>query len=183
VLARHILQASNYEAILVLDPKCTFGGKNGEDGYKLVRKPSDLKRLGRRDKFIQLRPDERHQTSDDWDEAYWWAYRRGNVMVYTDETFLVMNRSYAPDGLRACVTCGRELGVGMIFGTQRPRGIDLRILTEAEVISMFDLRHKDDRKRMAEMMGEEVLRPLPRHAFWHWRTGMEHPVALKLKLS
>lgn len=181
-LARHALKASSFGTILVIDPKCTYGGKTGEIGYTLVRRPDHLKRLSRRETHIQYRPDERHNSVDDYDEVYHWAYRRQDVMVYTDETFAVMHRTYAPDWLRACVTQGRELHVGMIFATQRPRGVDLRVLTEAEVISMFELRYREDRKRMAELMGEEVMTPLPRYAFWHWRSGMSAPVPVKLKL-
>lgn len=161
-----------------------YGGKNGEEGYRLIRRPGDLKKMRKLDTRIQFRPDEKHSTVWDYDEVYWWAYRRHDVTVYTDETFAVMNRSYSPNGLRACVTQGRELEICMIFATQRPRGIDLRILTEAENFAMFSLRHKDDRKRMAEFMGEEVMNPLPKFAFWHWRVGVEGPpVPMRLKLS
>ncbi len=182
-LADHLLDASRYETILVIDPKCMYGGKQGKEGYHLIRRPSDLRRMRRTDCRIQFRPDEKHQSVWDYDEVYWWAYRRHNVMVYTDETFAVMNRSYAPNGLRACVTQGRELGVGMIFATQRPSGIDLRILTEAEVLAMFSLRYIKDRKRMAEWMGEEVMTPLPRYAFWFWRVGREFSIPARLNLG
>ena len=183
-LASHLLEASNYGCILVIDPKCMYGGPNGQEGYKLVRRPSDLRKCRRGDTRIQFRPDEKHSTVWDYDEVYRWAYRRRDVMVYTDETFAVMHRSYSPDGLRACITQGRELGVGMIFATQRPKGIDLRILTESEVFAMFELRHREDRKRMAEFMGEEVLVPLPRYAFWFWRAGTGGtPVPVKLTLE
>ncbi len=104
-------------------------------------------------------------------------------MVATDEAFLVHHGSYAPDWLRACVTCGRELGIGMITGTQRPRGIDLRIITEAEVFLAFELRHRDDRKRMAEFAGEEFMERPPKHAFWVWRAGDRHPRLARLKLG
>lgn len=183
-LADHLLEAAKYETILVIDPKCMFGGKKGKEGYEMVRSPAQLRRMRKGDHRIQFRPDEKHSTVWDYDEVYRWAYRRRDVMVYTDETFAVMNRSYSPDGLRACITQGRELGVGMIFATQRPKGIDLRILTESEVFAMFALRHKDDRKRVAEFMGEEVMSPLPKFAFWFWRVGMTGPAyPVKLKLG
>lgn len=185
-LARHLLAASTYGCILVIDPKCTYGGPNGEDGYKLIRRPGDLKRMRKLDTRIQFRPDEKHSTVWDYDEVYRWAYRRHDVMVYTDETFAVMHHSYSPEGLRACVTQGRELNVGMIFASQRPSGIDLRILTEAEVFAMFELRHRKDKTRMAEFVGEEVMQPVPRFAFWYYRMGegkMSAPIVAKLKLG
>lgn len=180
-LSRQLLYG--YPAVIVIDSKCTYGGKEGEPGYKMVRNPSQLRGIGARDRYIQYRPDERHQTVDDYDEVYKWCYRRHEIMVYTDEAFLVHHGSYAPDWMRACVTCGRELGIGMITGTQRPRGIDLRLLTEAEVFFAFELRHRDDRKRMAEMMGEDLMTIPPKYAAWYWRAGGGSPRLVKLKLE
>jgi hypothetical protein len=131
---------------------------------------------------IQYRPDPEYQGAADYDEVYKWCYRRQDILIYTDEAFLVHHGSYAPDWLRACVTCGRELGIGMITATQRPRGIDLRLLTEAEIFAAFELRHKDDRKRMAEMGGEEFLTIPPKHAFWVWKAGGGEPFLARLKL-
>jgi hypothetical protein len=169
-LGRQLL--SGYPTILVIDSKCTFGGKRGEPGYRLVSNPSQLRWCSKRHNLVQYRPDEESQGVDDYDAVYKWAYRRNDIMVYTDEAFLVHHGAYAPDYLRNCVTCGRELGIGMITGTQRPRGVDLRIMTEAEVFYSFELRHRDDRKRMAEMMGDEVMESPEHHAFWYWRAGM-----------
>lgn len=183
-LADHLLAAAKYPRILVIDPKCTYGGKNGKTGYLMVRRPGSLKWINtRRDKLIQYRPDEQHQTVYDYDQVYRWAYRQGDIMIYTDETFLTMHGNYSPDSQRACVTCGRELGIGMIFATQRPKGIDLRILSEAEVMVKFELRNMDDNKRVAEYMGKEVLAPLQEYQFFFWRTGMKAPVVAYLNLS
>ena len=179
-LARQLL--ASFPRIIVIDSKCTYGGKGGEPGFEMVSSPRGLKSLRSSVDFIQYRPDENHQTIDDYNEVYKWCYRRQNLMVYTDEAFLVHHGSYAPDWLRACVTCGRELGIGMMTGTQRPRGIDLRLLTEAEVFIAFDLRHRDDRKRMAEMMGDETMERPPQHAFWFWRTGQQQTQLARLKM-
>ncbi len=180
-LSRALLRP--YKHVIVIDSKCTYGGKNGEPGYTMVHTPRQLQRLRASVDFIQYRPDETHQSVLDYDEVYKWCYRRQNLMVYTDEAFLVHHGSYAPDWLRACITCGRELGIGMITGTQRPRGIDLRLLTEAEIYIAFELRHRDDRKRMAEMGGEEFMETPPKHAFWVWRAGDAHPRLMRLKLT
>jgi hypothetical protein len=179
-LARQLLKP--FPSIIVIDSKCTYGGKEGEPGYEMVSTPTALKRLRASVDYIQYRPDETHQTVLDYDEVYKWCYRRQNLMVYTDEAFLVHHGSYAPDWLRACVTCGRELGIGMITGTQRPRGIDLRLMTEAEIFIAFDLRHKDDRRRMAEMGGDEFMVRPPQHAFHVWRAGDSRPMLARLKL-
>lgn len=180
-LGRELLRP--FPRVLVIDSKCTYGGRDGEPGYEMVSSPGALRRLRSSVDLIQYRPDENHQGVSDYDEVYRWAYRRGDLMVYTDEAFLVHHGSYAPDWLRACVTCGRELGIGMITGTQRPRGIDLRLMTEAEIFCAFDLRHRDDRKRMAEMGGDEFMIRPPKHAFWVWRAGDQHPHLCRLTLD
>src|SRR5437016_4132456 len=154
-LGRQLL--AGYQDILVVDSKCTYGGKGGEPGYRMVSTPGGLKWCGKGKRLIQYRPDEESQGVDDYNAVYRWAYRRGNILIYTDEAFLVHHGPYAPDYLRNCVTCGRELGIGMITGTQRPRGIDLRVMTESEVFYAFQLRHRDDRRRIAEMIGEEAM--------------------------
>lgn len=180
-LVRQLLQP--YKSVIVIDSKRTYGGAAGEPYYTMVTSPGELRRLRKSVTHIQYRPDERHLNVSSYDEVYHWCYRRQDIMVCTDEAFLVHKGSYAPDWLRACVTCGRELGIGMITGTQRPRGIDLRLFTEAEVFISFDLRHKDDRKRVAEMAGEEFLERPPKHAFWYWRAGMEGAKLARLNLQ
>ena len=180
-LARHLLRP--FPTVIVIDSKCTYGGSEGEPGYTMVHSPKSLRGLRSSIDFIQYRPDENHQTVADYDEVYKWCYRRQKLMIYSDEAFLVHHGSYAPDWLRACVTCGRELGIGMITATQRPRGIDLRLMTEAEIFAAFDLRHRDDRKRMAEMGGDEFMIRPPRHAFWVWRAGDQQPTLARLQLG
>lgn len=179
-LARHLL--APFKSVIVIDSKCTYGGREGEPGYERVSNPRGLRKLRASVDLIQYRPDELHQSVDDYNEVYRWCYGRQSIMVYTDEAFLVHHGSYAPDWLRACVTCGRELGIGMITGTQRPRGIDLRLMTEAEVLASFDLRHRDDRRRMAEMGGDEFLCRPPKHSFWIWRAGDQSPHLCRLRL-
>lgn len=169
---------------LIIDPKCTYDPNDKR--YKMVRSPGGLAWIGDYP-LIHYRPNERCQNIDAYDEVYGWAYKRGQrgkkLHVYTDETYLTMKSNRSPDWQRACITCGRELGIGMTFATQRPSGIDLRIYTESEHKVCFYLAHTDDRKRMAQEMGKIVLtdpvivaerldqegKPHP-HAFWRWNS-------------
>src|SRR5438309_9212909 len=48
-----------------------------------------LKWCGKGKGLIQYRPDEESQRVDDYNAVYRWAYRRGNILIYTDEAFLV----------------------------------------------------------------------------------------------
>lgn len=173
-LARALLRG--YGRVLVIDPKCTYGGREGEPDYWLVRSPSQLKRLSSKARLIQYRPSIEFQNIAGYDEVYQWAFRRGELMVYTDEAFLVMKGTKSPDWQRACITCGRELDLGMITASQRPAGIDPRILSEAEHHVAFRLRKLVDRQRMAEVMGDEVLQNPQGFDFWHLTPRMEAPM-------
>ncbi len=177
-LSRHILLASDYERILVVDPKCTYGGPSGEAGYEMVRKPWELRGLGSRHKRIQYRPHPKHQSILDYEAVYEWAYRQGGILVYTDELYLTMHGTQSPDWQRACITSGRELGVGMIMASQRPRGIDPRVRTEADVKAQFDLEEEEDvitvwgRTRAKRILEAEEASPPPRFSFWFHRPEM-----------
>lgn len=170
-LARELLRG--FPSVLVIDPKCTYDPQ--DDRYKMVRSPRALRWWGRGD-FLHYRPDPLHQTVSAYDDVYKWAYDRRDILVYTDETYLTMRHTISPDWQRALVTCGRELGVGAIFATQRPSGIDLRIYTESENKACFYLAHFDDRRRMCDEMGNVVLTdPVEAaggldHSFWYWNS-------------
>lgn len=181
-LAREILRP--YDAVLVIDPKCTYGGKDGEEGYTLVRTPRQLRSLNKGHTHIQYRPSEDHQSIPSYNEVYEWAFRQGQKghsrMVYTDEVYLIMSGSTSPKWLTACITCGRELGVGMINGSQRPVGVDRRIYTESETIVAFRLRHEDDQKLISKVMG--TYGQPEGHSFWIRRDGWKQPRLLTLQL-
>lgn len=177
-LARKLLQSypeDEKQAVIVIDPKCTYDPQ--DERYKLIRNPGALL-WHSRTQYIHYRPDEDNQDVKSYDRVYRWIYKRRDILVYTDETYLTMRHTQSPDWQRAVITCGRELGIGAIFSTQRPSGIDLRIYTESEHKICFYLAHDDDRKRMAQEMGKMVMtdpvivaeqdgQPHP-HAFWRW---------------
>lgn len=179
-------RANPKQAILVIDPKCTYDPEDRE--YKMVRSPSALNWWIRRHRRIHYRPHPMAQTVSDYDEVYRWAYNRHDILVYTDETYLTMHHTTSPDWQRAIVTCGRELGVGAIFATQRPSGIDLRVYTESEHKVCFYLAHRDDRRRMSQEMGEEVMTdPIVasgrEHAFWYWNSKVRKTGLAELNLK
>jgi ABC-type dipeptide/oligopeptide/nickel transport system ATPase component len=192
-LAKALLQSIKAPIILVIDPKCTYGGIGGETGYEMIRKPKHLWRLGKKHTRIQYRPSIEHQNVEGYDEVYEWAYRtsqklhdkgqKQTVLVYTDETFQTMRGTKAPDWQRNAITCGRELGMGMIFASQRPRGIDPRVLTECESMACFHLRKHEDRKAVADAMGDEVMTVPPKFAFWWVRDGIYKPRLARLEIG
>jgi energy-coupling factor transporter ATP-binding protein EcfA2 len=180
-LARKLIQShiadNKKHPVIIIDPKCTYDPE--DDRFKLVTSPFALRWQGRQ-QFIHYRPAPDYQDVKSYDSVYKWIFARKEILVYTDETYMTMRGQRSPQWQTACVTCGRELGIGMLFATQRPSGIDLRIYTESEHKICFYLAHDDDRKRMAQEMGKAVMvdpvavaeqdgSPHP-HAFWKWNS-------------
>ena len=165
-LARSIL--SHYRHVIAVDPKQTLGsGERGGGhlpGYALAATPKELERAARRHDRVQYRPDMAYQEPDEWEKVFRWAYRRGNHMLYVDELFDVHHWSRPPQSLRRILTSGRELGIGFLGATQRPRGIDRRILTEAERFYVFHLRDVDDQRFLQARIGPGRL---PSYGFWY----------------
>lgn len=182
-LARSIL--AQYRYVVAIDPKQTLGsGERGGGhlpGYALATTPRELERSARRYERVQYRPEMAYQNPDDWERVYNWSYRRGNHFSYTDELFDVHAWSRPPQSLRRILTSGRELGIGFLGATQRPRGIDRRLLTEAERYYVFHLRDPDDQRFLAARIGTGRLPP---YGFWYSRDAepFDPPAIRRLKL-
>jgi DNA helicase HerA-like ATPase len=183
VLERAVINELKPRLALVIDPKCTWGGTNGPPGYSIIRDPSLLGRLKRDVKRILYRPGPELHTTEAWDAVYRWAYYRGDLLVCTDEAFATMRGTHSPDWQRACITSGRELGVAMITCTQRPRGVDQRLLSESEIHVAFRLRKLDDRKAMEDYIGPSIFLRPPKYAFWAMREEWDQPALMRLKLE
>jgi hypothetical protein len=175
-----------YNRVIAIDPKQTLGG-GGERGrghlagYELTKTPMQLERAARKHPYVQYRPEMRYQNPADWERVYDWIYRRGGTFVYTDEIFDIHHWSRPPNSFRRCITSGRELGIGMLHATQRPRGIDRRIITEAEHHYVFHLRDPDDQRFLRSRIG---IGKLPSYGFWYTFDAepFDPPAVKRLKL-
>lgn len=184
-LGKHLLRCYTY--ILALDPKITLGATEDNPeghlkGFELARSPDELVTLAEQYDRLQYRPDDQFQRLEHWDQVYRWAFDRRNTFVYTDEVYLVCNGPHPTDGMRACVTSGRERGIGMLHASQRPAGIPGILLSEAEHKYVFRLEKRDDRKRLAEADMPERVIERPADPFWFWYKGPGRPLQY-LKLS
>jgi len=120
---------------------------------------------------VIYRPEPQYWDYRVYDRVFHWAYLAQNLTVYVDEISAVMGDGYnVPQWYRALLTRGRALGIRMLSGTQRPSGIPLNVLSETDHVFLFELLLRDDRRRMAEIMGERVLSDdlLAEHAFWYY---------------
>ena len=96
-----------------------------------------------------------------YEELFERAYYAGNVTVYIDELTDVVPHGTRPGVyLASLYQRGRALGIGVYASTQRPAWVPLFTLSEAQWLIVFRLRLEIDRKRMASIMGEQVLQPV-----------------------
>lgn len=116
--------------------------------------------------------------SGNWEPIFEEAYRIGNVVVYIDEVYGVVDIGKKPGTyLMACYTRGRERGIGMVAATQRPTWVPLVIFSEAEWFFVFQLLLPDDRRRVAGFVGEQVeQRITDKHGFWTYNTAWNTPI-------
>ncbi len=98
------------------------------------------------------------------------AYSVGNVIIYLDEvTALIPPRSEPEQVFTDIWTRGRSRNIGAWSTSQRPKSVPLVFMSESEHYFMFRLNLEDDRKRMKEFMGEQVLTPIPdSHGFYYY---------------
>ena len=156
--------------VLAIDPKPSLGlhtPLGHLSGFALCRSPDELREKAKQYHWLQYRPDPEFQNDETYDRIYYWAYKCGNRYVCTDELYLVQTGRFAGPGLMACITSGRERGIGMFHCTQRPTHIDQRCISECEYFYVFQLRKEEDRKRMADCAHfPELNEMVSGHNFW-----------------
>lgn len=152
-------------------------------GAHEVKDPQELESKKVRDwDRIVYRPEPEFDT-EDWNEAVLaWVYDRKNTTLYIDEIYALMRRSQAPEWYRAILTRGRSRRIRTISCTQRPAWIPLAVLSEAEHYVCFELNLLEDRKRMAALMGEEVMQEPEEYSFWY-SNSKQKPKLYRLNLK
>ena len=161
--------------LIVLDPKSTIDPKEWHldwvdgGGLRDLQKGKDARLLVRAYEMA------------DWITYLQAAWDATNTVVYIDELYALVEfgRVAPPRILSQLYTQGRERKVGVWGATQRPAWVPLFTLSECDWFFAFRTQLQDDRKRLAEMMGEEVLNPIPvndPHGFWMYNVYWENPV-------
>ena len=121
-----------------------------------------------------------------YDTAQWNFYLQAawdasNVVVYIDELYALVEfgRVAPPRILSQLYTQGRERKVGVWGATQRPAWVPMFSVSECDWFFAFRTQLQDDRKRLSELMGPEVLEPIPvedKYGFWMYSIEWDHPL-------
>ncbi|MGH7239169.1 MAG: hypothetical protein ACREHG_03775 [Candidatus Saccharimonadales bacterium] len=113
-------------------------------------------------------------------------YKRPSLM-YIDEG----HDFYGPTGvakhsdvIQRSYRSGAERGMSTLLGTQRPKTINLQILTEANLLYLFHIAFREDLKRLYEMGVPQSLTTLPEsgsHAFRFYRDDKLYRKPIRIK--
>lgn len=126
---------------------------------------------------LLYRPTYAESIDDDARNRFWeWIYQRGNTTAYADEiSAITRGDNDYPFHLGACLVRGRELGVEVWSGTQRPTKIPQVILSESEHVYAFKLRLPQDRERVEALTGidRDDIAALRKQNFLYSRQGEE----------
>lgn len=171
--ARHI--CAPLRRLVVLDPKARIDEAEwsvapwDREARMLLRNGEPIRALVR----APIGPG----ADDEWERAYREVLNAGNVTIYIDEVYGVIETGKPSPYLTALWTRGRELGIGAVAASQRPSWIPRVLMSEAEHYFAFRLSLMDDRRTLAEIMGPEVLDPiLDEHGFYYSRTEWDAPL-------
>lgn len=96
---------------------------------------------------------------------------RGRIGILFDEGASVPQREPRFVGLKTVLSQGRGLRVPVIFGSQRPRHINLSLLSEGDFFARFDLSFEQDADYVRQFMPDEASGPLDEYHCWWYDQG------------
>ena len=120
-------------------------------------------------KFCVFRPKTADpEIIDEW--IFDLSERSKNIGLYIDELYYVMRNGQAGRGLQGWLTRGRSRKQSFIGITQRPKRVSLFCFSEADFICQFFLTLVDDRQRIYEFIGRDVVKENPplRYSFRYY---------------
>lgn len=181
-LALHLCEAMP-PPLVIVDTKPSPAIRSWARGHKIriTSKPFDWSRL---EQDIVFRPPPEmlaHPMSiDEWIGG---AFRAKYIpSIYIDEGLQVgASSSRVGKGVTGLFSRGRERGMRVLFGTQRPAWISQYVMTEADAHLVGYLPRREDRKILYDITGKEELRDNPPedYQFWYSRPGRQPATLLQ----
>jgi DNA helicase HerA-like ATPase len=166
------LYCRGFRNVMVLDTKGTYTWSK----VPIIRTLDKVMKQGE-GRFI-YRPIDLEMNDDYYDAFFEFCYKRGQTFVMVDELAQVMDTAIdILPNWKNIMQRGRELNVGIMNCTQRPKFVPRMSLSEAEHTFCFRLKLEDDRKTMAEFMGKEIVDThIKGHGFYYMHEAMDAAV-------
>lgn len=166
--------ASHFRSLVVYDDKHRFW----LDGCLVTSDANDV--IKRPNMRIIFRPPAGIGEGDDlFNQICGIVLAQGNTMLLVDEAAFHARGKIQPYHY-SIMAMGRELGVGCINITQRPRGISNVLISEAEHVIAFRLNLTTDIDKLRPALGQmaDTLPQLPDYESLYWSVGMSAPIHL-----
>jgi len=168
---------SAYENVLVLDTKGLITWDEVPDiEQTTVSRLDDIYNV--KTPKIIYRPVWEQMDEEHYNEFFKFAYQRGETIVWIDEVMSIATNTRIPEFYKACLTRGREMGIGVWSLTQRPATIPILTMSESKHFIVFDLNMPQDRERIMMITGQPEFMKRPskegdKFCFWYYDVEKE----------
>lgn len=100
-------------------------------------------------------------------------------LIYVDEVmdfYKIGGHTVGNNALLRAARAGRELGLGLLIASQRPRHIPVQLVQEANKLYLFKLRNQNDVDHLEEFgTPSELWRHVPDEQHWFYYYDHENP--------
>lgn len=194
VLSRGIvekaIESGQYSMTIIIDPKAEF--ELTPDANVKIAYVDSLAGISNNPAHVYIYRVKPGTTKEyelyQYDTIFEYLFNRGKAsLLYIDEAYSVCpTRTKYPHWLMTLYTQGRSKKVTCIATMQRPANVPAFMYTECDYFVCCDLMRKEDRDRMADVMGSDA-RTVPsslsqKYAHWYYNTDKGEIELRKLKL-
>ncbi len=146
--------------------------------YPSVSELKDLHKIVAENPISVYAPNKFEKYDPEFHESlYTWVFDRWNTCIVIDELTSIVQGNKTPPAYRDLTDRGRARHVSIWQGNQKPIYIPHAALSEADHFFVFDLLVKEDREKIASILGKKVMtRPPDPHGFWYYHKSLKDPV-------
>ena len=123
---------------------------------------------------------------ENYDELCRYVFEEGNCRLWIDELMLVCESALRyPKYLKHIMVAGRAFNASLVCCSQRPATIPGFILANMQHYFVFALGQPADRKRMADICGNNRMlnNPKEKYSFYYYKEGQNPETIKTYKLS
>lgn len=182
-LAKHFLtfKAKKKPVVIVADDLWLGRGKDkltwSTSGLGTIARPRLVRRFNPKFRVQCIEPD-----SPGWEDANLLAMfaavlKHGNITVYIDELFGVVDQHHNPIEFKELWSKGRKYGVEAWGGSQRPSELPDLVMSQAENWAVFRVINPKDLNKVADMTGSPQVRRNRLKPFWWYYWSQTHDEA------